>query len=82
MKYYKIQVELGHLGCGKSLPSWVYIKAKTILKAIEVAQKFPAVKHSKLPLKAIEITEEEYLVGIESKNYYEKMESIFGVEIV
>ena len=32
MRYFKVQVKLGHLGCGKDLPSWVYIKAKNMVE--------------------------------------------------
>ena len=79
MRYFKVQVKLGHLGCGKDLPSWVYIKAKNMTTALTIAKKLPAVKHNKTPLSAIEISEEDYIAGIESHNYYEKMEQIFGV---
>ena len=79
MKYYKVQVKLGHLGSGNGLPSWIYIKSKNILKAIAKARSLPAVKHSRLPLQAIEITEEEYIAGIESQDYYKKMDQIFDV---
>lgn len=79
MKYYKVQVQLGHLGCGNELPAWVYIRAKNMTAALTIARKIPAVKHNRIPLGAVEITEEEYELGIESKNYYEKMEQIFGV---
>ena len=79
MRYYKIQVKLGHMGCGNELPSWVYVKAKSMTAAISIAQKLPAVKHNKMPLSAIEISEDDYKVGLESHNYYEKMEQIFGV---
>lgn len=77
MKYYKVQVELGHLGCGKELPAWIYIKAKDILKAMSKARHLPAVKHSKLPSNIVEITKEEYIEGINSKDYYSKMNQIF-----
>ena len=79
MKYYKVQVKLGHLGMGKDLPSWVYIKARDILKAITKARNIPAVKHSRLPLEAIEISEEEYKEGIKNRDYFDKIEQIFSV---
>lgn len=78
MKYFKIQVELGHMGCGDSLPSWIYIKEKDILSAIKRAKRIPAVKHSRLPLQAIQITEEDYKVGIKENNYYNKMDQLFS----
>ena len=79
MKYYKIQVEFGHLGCGNSLPTWIYVKAKNIIKALDKAKHLPAIKHSRLPLEAIEITKEEYELGIERKDYYNKIDQIFSV---
>ena len=78
MKFYKVQVELGHLGIGNSLPSWVYVKAKDIIKAIIKARRIPAVKHSRLPLEAIEISQEEYLLGLESNQYYDNIDQIFN----
>lgn len=79
MKYFKVQVQLGHLGPKKELPALIFIKSKSILNAITKAKNIPAVKHSKLPPQTIEITEEEYNAGIESQNYYEQMNQIFNV---
>ena len=50
MRYYKIQVQLGHLGCGNELPAWVYIRAKNMTAALTIARKIPAVKHNRIPL--------------------------------
>lgn len=69
MKYYKVQVTLGHLGIRQGLEAWVYIEEQNMLKAIDRAKRFPGVKHSRLPLKAIEINEDEYLAGIKEQNY-------------
>ena len=77
MRYYKVQVELGHLGTGANLPCWIYVKAKNIMHAINIARKFPAAKHAKLPPSAIQITKEEYINGRKSEDYCEKMEQIF-----
>ena len=79
MKYYKVQVKLGHVGRCKEISTWVYVKANDILKAIAKARKIPAVKHSQLPSKAVEITESEYIKGLEEANYYTMVEQIFSV---
>ena len=78
MKYYKVQVPLGHLGSSKALPTWLYFEAENILEAVDRARSFPGVKHSKLPYQALEIKEEEYIKGIASKDYNAKMTQIFN----
>ena len=76
MKYYKVKVILGHLGNGKGISVWVYIKSSSILNAVRKAQKLPGVKHGKLPLEACEITLEEYQAGIEQGKYYEQIDAL------
>ena len=78
MKYYKVQVLLGHVGRGRGLPAWLYIEAKNLLKAMDSAKKFPGVKHSRMPNQAIEISYEEYLEGREESDYKAKMTQIFN----
>jgi len=80
MKYYKIQVLLGHLGSGKGMPTWIYIEADSMLTAIDLARDFPGVKHSKLPIQAIEISKKNYLKGRETKDYNAKMTLIFNCD--
>ena len=82
MKYYKVQVRLGHLGIGHSLEAWLYVEEVNMLKAIDRARKFPGVKHSRLPLKAMEISEEEYLEGLKEQNYKKWMNKIAKKELV
>ena len=82
MKYYKVQVRLGHLGIGHGLEAWLYIEEVNMIKAIDRARKFPGVKHSRLPLKALEITEEEYLEGLKEQNYKKWMNKIAKKELV
>lgn len=79
MKYYKVIVTLGHLGKCHGVETTIYVEATSMMKAVKVAQKLPGVKHSKMPSKAVEITEEEYRKGIESQNYYNRMDQIFNV---
>ena len=82
MKYYKVQVTLGHLGKGHGLEAWLYIESKNMIEAINRAKRFPGVKHSRLPLKAMEITEEEYLDGLKEQNYKKWMNKIAKKELV
>ena len=78
MKYYKVQVLLGHMGTSKGLVTSLFIEAENILLAIDRARNFPGVKHSRSPEKAVEISFEEYSKGIESKDYNAKMTQIFN----
>ena len=71
--YYKVTVKLGHLGCGNSTTALIYYKATSAYKAMKKAQNLPAVKHNNLPIQVKMITEEEYLNGINSADYYEKI---------
>ena len=82
MKFYKVQVTLGHLGAGYGLEAWLYIKAQNMLNAIKKAQKFPGVKHGRLPKNAIEISEDEYLEGLKEHNYKNWMNKIAKMELV
>ena len=79
MKYYKVLVVLGHLGGIKGLPTWVYVKANSMVKAIQKARNLPAVKHSQLPKQAVEISKEEYLQGLEINSYNENKDKLFGI---
>ena len=76
MKYYKVQVTLGHLGIGQGLEAWLYIESKNMLDAVRRAKNFPGVKHSRLPMMALEISKEEYLEGLKEQNYKKWMNKI------
>ena len=82
MKYYKVQVTLGHLGKGYGLEAWLYIEEKNMIAAVCRAKKFPGVKHTRLPLIAIEINEEEYLDGLKEQNYKKWMNKIGKRELL
>ena len=75
MRYYKVKVQLGHVGAGNELESWVYVYGKNAYEAMKYAQSIPAVKHGKIP-KLIQISKEEYEEGIKEKDYYNKMNLI------
>ena len=76
MKYYKVKVVLGHLGTGKGVSEWVFIKSNSIVSAMKKAQQLPGVKHGKIPLETCEISFEEYQAGLEQGKYYEKIDSL------
>ena len=76
MKYFKVKVILGHLGNGKGVSVWVYIKSSSIMSAIKKAQNIPGVKHGKLPLEAKEISLAEYEEGIAEAKYYEQIDAL------
>ena len=82
MKFYKVQVTLGHLGVGYGLEAWLYIEAKNMMDAISRAKRFPGVKHGRLPKTAIEINKDEYLAGLKEQNYKKWMNKIAKMELV
>ena len=67
--YFKAMVSFGHQGRGNTTEGYIYIKARDILTAMKKAKRFPAVKHSRTPLKIEEVTEEEYNEGINNNVY-------------
>lgn len=78
MKYYSVVVKMGHLGTGNFIPVKLYIKASNIMSATKKAQKFPGVKHGRLPLTAKEIGQEEYELGLQNSEYTAFMQARFG----
>lgn len=78
MKYYKFVVKMGHVGCGNYLETEVFVKALNMLSAMSKAKRIPGVKHNRLPLKGIEISENEYIEGIKANPYIQSMSKIFG----
>ena len=76
MRYFKVMVQLGHMGNGKSRETFLYIRANSILKAMSIAKKTPAVKHSLLPLSIQEITREEYIAGRKEDPYIQAMDQL------
>ena len=77
MKFFKVLVKLGHLGRAKYHETWVFVKAEDMYSALKKAQSCPAVKHDKLPTKAVMITEEEYIKGVKEDQYYKDVQTIF-----
>ena len=77
VKYYKVTVERGHMGMGNSLETVFYFKAQNAYHAMCLARKMPSVKHSKVPLKTVEITEEEYREGRKVSAYHRDGQEVF-----
>ena len=75
-KYYKAVVSMGHLGSGHHRESCLYIYARGIMEAMSIAQRAPAVKHSKIPLNIVEITKEEFLKGRKINPYDTVMDQL------
>jgi len=69
MRYFKVTVERGHCGSGKAIATAFYFAAETALQALKKAQRMPSVKHHKIPLSVVEITQEEYHQGREISAY-------------
>ena len=77
LKFYKVTVERGHMGMGNSLETVFYFKAQNAYHAMCLAKNMPSVKHSKTPLKTVEITAEEYYEGRQSSGYHTDKQEIF-----
>ena len=61
MKFYMITCHRGHMGKGKSTEIKFAVAAENMIHACNIARKMPSVKHTKLVLYGIEITEAEFL---------------------
>ena len=66
------------MGTGKFIPVTIYVQANDMFSAMKKAQRFPAVKHGRIPLNVIEITKEEYDIGIVNSEYLEFMKARFN----
>lgn len=53
MKQYKILINMGHQGAGKSLECTKIIKAKNIINALDIAKKLKGAKKGKSKLAKI-----------------------------
>lgn len=61
MKYYKVTMVRGHLGAGVDDGTITfYYAVDNAVKAMQLAQRQPGVKHKRLPLACIEVQQEEY----------------------
>lgn len=68
MNYYKAHAASGHMGSRNESELIFYIKARSMIEAMKLAKRFPAVKHSRTPNVTL-ITKEEYEEGIKISAY-------------
>lgn len=69
-KYYAITVRRGHNGIDHD-DAFItfYFKSASMLNAMDKAKKMPGVKHDQLPIRAVEVTYEEYKQAREHSAY-------------
>ena len=60
MRYFSITCMRGHCGTGKSVDIKFVFEAHSLLEAMDMAKRMPAVKHSRGILAGSEITFESY----------------------
>ena len=65
MKYFKFQVRAAHVGTGRKneITCTLYAYGESMLEAYDFVRRIPGIKHSRLPVKATRITEDEYIRG-------------------
>lgn len=68
-KYFKVQAKCGHVGRNHYLLKWFYIKAFNGKEAAKKVREKPRVKHDHKDAiqQVLEITLDEYLVGLKSQ---------------
>ncbi len=59
-RYFMVTCSRGHMGTGNSTEIKFAICAENLLRACDIARKMPSVKHTRMVLSGIEITEQEY----------------------
>ena len=60
MKFYKVLCPRGHVGTKRYATITFYFAAQDAWTAMERGRKMGGVKHSRMPLSCMEITQEEY----------------------
>lgn len=60
MKFYKVLCPRGHVGTKRYATITFYFAAQNAWTAMERGRKMGGVKHSRMPLSCVEITQEEY----------------------
>lgn len=60
MKYWMVTCVRGHCGSGHETEITYAIAAHSLVHAFSIARKMPSVKHTRLPLRGHEITEQEF----------------------
>ena len=60
MKFYKVLCPRGHVGTKRYATITFYFAAQDAWTAMERGRKMGGVKHSRMPLSCVEISQEEY----------------------
>lgn len=60
MKFYKVLCPRGHVGTKRYATITFYFAAQDAWAAMERGRKMGGVKHSRMPLSCVEISQEEY----------------------
>lgn len=73
--FYRVTCKHGHCGKGKYKPITFVFLARDAIRAMELAQAMPGVKHSKMILECNEISQAEY-INFRKISAYKRMEGI------
>lgn len=63
MPYYKVLMRTGHWGVGSDRANYLFVRGANMLEAITYAKKIPSVKHNTMPISAVEIGEDEFIIN-------------------
>lgn len=74
MKFYKVLCPRGHVGTKRYAIITFYFAAQDAWTAMERGRKMGGVKHSRMPLSCVEISQEEY----EQNRYRNAYEAAFA----
>lgn len=74
MKFYKVLCPRGHVGTKRYATITFYFAAQDAWTAMERGRKMGGVKHSRMPLSCVEISQEEY----EQNRYRNAYEAAFA----
>ena len=60
-RYFLITCDRGHCGNGHSSTITFAFEAKNLIAAMDMGKQMPSVKHTRLPISGVEISEQEYI---------------------
>lgn len=73
MRYYLVTMPRGHVGIKYDASIQFNIAAPNAIKAMDIAKRMGGVKHSKTPMKVLEISESEYKANRKQNAYVKAM---------
>lgn len=68
--YYTVVVNLGHQGIGRTIETAFYVCANSIIQAMDIVKRMPAVKHCQTPILVKNISKKEFFIGRKYKCAY------------